>query len=115
MRKVRGINRYLGFIHLPLTIPAEEEIKNQVVTVALRHHLVSHYTSLVAVEQTQSKPQGEESGKEKLPLPLPQGWEMGQSPVNIPAAGTEMWLFILLGVLLISLSAISLVIRKKVW
>ena len=90
----------------------EQEIKKQVVDVALAHHLVSHYTSLVAVEQVPSKPQGEQSGKEKLPLPLPQGWEMDQSPVNIPAAGTEMWLYIFLGVLLISFSIFSLVMRK---
>jgi Ca-activated chloride channel family protein len=92
---------------------SEEKVKKEVTGVALEHHLVSQYTSLVAVEQVQSKPQAEESGTEKLPQNLPHGWEMNQTPVSIPGAGTEMVLFLFLGVLLITAALTLLVVRKK--
>ncbi|MBN2443550.1 MAG: marine proteobacterial sortase target protein [Spirochaetales bacterium] len=92
----------------------EEEIKNDVIDVALSHHLVSLYTSLVAVEQVKTKPDGIQPGKEKLSQPLPDGWEMNQPPLSIPAAGTEMWLFISLGLLLILISITTFLLRKKI-
>lgn len=102
-----------GFMDHLLDGPGEEKIKKKVIDVALEHHLVSQYTSLVAVEQVKSRPDDEQMNKEKLPLMLPEGWEMGQSKGNYPAAGTEMWLFLSLGIALILISAFYLVLRKR--
>ena len=41
---------------------------------ALAHNLVSRLTSLVAVDLTPSRPQGDTLATRKLPLELPQGW-----------------------------------------
>lgn len=106
-RKIDGLMDQL------LERTSEEEIKKEVVDIALEHHLVSQYTSLVAVEQVKSKPDDEQINKEKLPLMLPEGWEMDQSRANYPAAGTEMWLFLSLGIVLIALSGFYLLSRKK--
>ncbi len=46
----------------------------QILNTALAHHLVSRLTSLVAVDLTPSRPQGDEIATRKLPLELPQGW-----------------------------------------
>jgi Ca-activated chloride channel family protein len=45
-----------------------------VVDVALAHHLVSKYTSLVAVDVTPTAPPGTVSTQSALPTNLPEGW-----------------------------------------
>ncbi len=42
----------------------------------LRHHLVTRLTSLVAVDVTPSRPEGEQLDSKKVPLNLPDGWKM---------------------------------------
>jgi Ca-activated chloride channel family protein len=53
---------------------SEPEIRKAVVDVALAHHLVSKYTSLVAVDVTPTAPPGTVSTKSALPTNLPEGW-----------------------------------------
>lgn len=53
----------------------EAEIRPQVVSVALQHHLVSKYTSLVAVDKTPSRPDEASLSSEAVPLNLPHGQE----------------------------------------
>jgi Ca-activated chloride channel family protein len=102
-RKIEGLMDQL------LEGTGEEEIRKKVIDVALEHHLVSQYTSLVAVEQVKSRPGEEQVNTEKLPLMLPEGWEMGQLQAHYPAAGTEMWLLLSLGVVLIIISVFYVV------
>ena len=52
---------------------AETEIRKAVVDVALAHHLVSKYTSLVAVDVTPTAPPGTVATKSALPTNLPEG------------------------------------------
>jgi Ca-activated chloride channel family protein len=51
-----------------------ETVKRAVVEVALAHHLVSAYTSLVAVDVTPSRPGGTDLSTREVPLNLPAGW-----------------------------------------
>ncbi len=53
---------------------SEREIRSAIVEVALAHHLVSKYTSLVAVDATSTAPPGAASGTTALPINLPEGW-----------------------------------------
>ncbi len=53
---------------------AETAIRKAVVDVALTHHLVSKYTSLVAVDVTPTAPPGTTSLPSALPTNLPEGW-----------------------------------------
>jgi Ca-activated chloride channel homolog len=46
----------------------------QILQTALAHHLVSRLTSLVAVDLTPSRAQGEPLATRNLPLQLPEGW-----------------------------------------
>jgi Ca-activated chloride channel family protein len=50
-----------------------DEIKRNVINVALAHHLVSAYTSLVAVDVTPTAPAGVVAKKSALPTNLPDG------------------------------------------
>jgi Ca-activated chloride channel homolog len=49
------------------------EAENQIVSLALEHHLVSDYTSLVAVDDTPVRPVGAEARKEQVPVSAPRG------------------------------------------
>ena len=52
-----------------------EEADQRILALALEHHLVTRLTSLVAVEQTPSRPDGARLTRAELPLNLPAGWE----------------------------------------
>ena len=51
----------------------EEDIRTAVLDVALTHHLVSRYTSLVAVDVTPTKPAGVAASKTAIPGNIPEG------------------------------------------
>ena len=51
----------------------EEDIRTAVLDVALTHHLVSKYTSLVAVDVTPTKPAGVAASKTAIPGNIPEG------------------------------------------
>lgn len=50
-------------------------LDRQIVQTALDHHLVSRLTSLVAVDVTPTRPDGEELSSREIPLNLPDGWD----------------------------------------
>ncbi len=54
---------------------AGEEIRRAVIEVALKHHLVSRYTSLVAVDVTPVRPLNEVLHGHALETNLPDGWD----------------------------------------
>ena len=53
---------------------SEEEVRPAIIELGLRHHLVSKYTSLVAVDVTPTAPVGELPETKPLPVNLPAGW-----------------------------------------
>jgi Ca-activated chloride channel family protein len=52
-----------------------EEADKTILALALEHQLVSRLTSLVAVDKTPSRPEGEPLKLSELPLNLPAGWD----------------------------------------
>jgi Ca-activated chloride channel family protein len=54
---------------------AAEETDRRILTLALDHHLVTRLTSLVAVDETPSRPAGVHLSRAELPLNLPAGWD----------------------------------------
>jgi Ca-activated chloride channel family protein len=52
-----------------------EEADKQILALALEHQLVTRLTSLVAVDKTPSRPEGEMLKTTELPLNLPAGWD----------------------------------------
>ena len=62
-----------------------DEVRRAVVEVALAHHLVSQYTSLVAVDVTPSRPAGEAVAGRNVPLATPAGWV---PPGSLPVGAT---------------------------
>ena len=83
----------------------EEEIRGAVVSTALEHHLVSRYTSLVAVDKTPVRPAAAGLSKEQVASLLPHG----QSPAAIfgfPATATGAASYRLSGTLLLIMAGI---------
>ena len=64
----------------------EDRIRAEIVRTALDHHLVSGYTSLVAVDRSPSRPLGAGLTEGKVPSLLPRG--QTAAVYNLPAAGT---------------------------
>jgi Ca-activated chloride channel family protein len=55
-----------------------EEADKTILTLALQHQLVTRLTSLVAVDQTPSRPEGTPLKLTDLPLNLPAGWDFAK-------------------------------------
>jgi Ca-activated chloride channel family protein len=69
-----------------------EDADKTILALALEHQLVTRLTSLVAVDKTPSRPEGEPLKLSELPLNLPAGWDFakvfGERP-RLPVAPTE--------------------------
>lgn len=84
------------------------ELRRQVVELALDHHLVSKFTSLVAVDITPSRPDGAPLASQPVSNARPAGstWDMAGF---LPSGGTSAGLSLGLGLLLL---ALTLVLRR---
>jgi Ca-activated chloride channel family protein len=75
-------------------------IRKAVVDTAITHHIVSRYTSLVAVDKTPVRPAGEPLAQEQVPNLLPYGQSMG-AIFGFPATATNAALLQRRGLLLL--------------
>ena len=73
-----------------------EQLRDQILQVALKHHLVSAFTSLVAVDLTPARPMGDALSKHKIPNNAPKGTRFG-----LPQTATPATLYAVLGVVLL--------------
>ena len=80
----------------------QASLRNQIVEVALRHHLVSRFTSLVAVDVTPVRPAAEPLRTKPLPTNLPHGQDyehifgLPQTATSAPLHLAMGWLALLL-------------------
>jgi Ca-activated chloride channel family protein len=69
-----------------------EDADKTILALALKHQLVTRLTSLIAVDKTPSRPEGEPLKVSELPLNLPAGWDFakvfGERP-QLPSLPTE--------------------------
>lgn len=82
---------------------AEDEVRTQVLEIALAHHLVSKYTSLVAVDVTPTRPIDEGIRTGSVPTNLPAGWKYEKVFGTLPKGGTASRLDLLTALLAIAL------------
>ena len=91
----------IGFLLDRLTEGADEaETRQAVVETALTHHLVSRYTSLVAVDKTPVRPVSAALGREQVPNLLPYG-QNHNAIFGFPATATPAAFYRVSGLLLI--------------
>ena len=90
----------------------EEEVRDAVVEIALAHHLVSKYTSLVAVDKTPARPSEEDLKSGAIPTNLPEGWEYDKVFGELPQGATDSLWNLLAGFLTLLL-AIGLYVTAR--
>jgi len=81
----------------------KQEVEKSVIQVALTHHLVSKFTSLVAVDVTPTRPNSETLKKTKVPSNLPNGQKANKIFASL-AQGATTWQMNLIIALLCLLS-----------
>ncbi len=90
-----------------------EAIREAVIDTALSHHLVSKYTSLVAVDKTPVRPQLAQLDREQVPNLLPYG-QSTQAIFGFPATATNAVAYRVNGMLLIAAALMLMLILVPV-
>ncbi len=91
----------------------KETIRTGVIDLALTHHLVSKYTSLVAVDVTPVRPQNEMLKSKAVPTNLPHGQD-SQKIFGLHAkSGTEQYLLLITGILFLLATFLLLSINRR--
>ncbi|MCP3889432.1 MAG: marine proteobacterial sortase target protein [Desulfobulbaceae bacterium] len=85
----------------------KESVRKEVVATALSHHLVSKYTSLVAVDDSVSRPQERIAKSAMVKTHLPNGWQKNAVFAGGSQTGTSSSLKIVLGVFLLLLASLA--------
>ena len=84
-------------------------VRDAVSQLALEHHLVSRYTSLVAVDRTPSRPLEQGLQSAGVPTRLPAGWSATAVFGRLPGTATPAALYLLAG---LAGLAIAVVVRR---
>jgi Ca-activated chloride channel homolog len=80
------------------------DVRGAVVAVALKHHLVSSYTSLVAVDVTPTRPEGSSGRTANVPVALPAGMVYEKVFGGLPQTATPAPLYVALGLASLALA-----------
>lgn len=93
-------------LNLSKTPATAQRIKEQVTALALKYHLVSPYTSLVAVDVTPARPVDAETRLAEAGLMMPAGWQPG-TPGVMPQTATGSIGELMMGALLALLGLVG--------
>ncbi|MCG6966155.1 MAG: marine proteobacterial sortase target protein [Chromatiaceae bacterium] len=80
-----------------LTGDPPDRVREAVLALALDHHLVSRYTSLVAVDHTPTRPDASGFATAAVPARLPAGWSAAAVFGRLPGTATPAALYLLIG------------------
>ena len=83
-----------------------EEVRAEVTRLGLHHHIVTDHTSLVALDQTQARPEATASRDALVPVKQPHGWDLAlpQPRAALPQTATPAGLLLRLGAALLLLA-----------
>jgi Ca-activated chloride channel family protein len=91
----------------------EPEVRTAVVALALDHHLVTKYTSLVAVDRTPARPDAAALRSAAMPTNLPEGWTYEAVFGELPRGATDARLNLLVGALLLAAAMLAFGVRGR--
>lgn len=84
---------------------APDQVRAQVIALAMAHRLVTRYTSFVAIERAPARPTGEHLARADIPTNLPEGWEYDRVFGELPQGATDSRFALLTGTLCLLLAA----------
>lgn len=90
-----------------------EIVKEEVTAIALDNHLVSRYTSLVAVEQKISRPENADLQTSRQQTNLPAGWQYDSVFAGSAATATWAELFMLMGLFLLMVAGVLAGLQRR--
>ncbi len=90
----------------------KNKVREDVVKLALNHHLVSQYTSLVAVDIKPTRPAHESLSSKNMPVNLPHGQQYQKIFGRLPQTATPAELNMLTGIILLMLAGLSIGYRR---
>jgi Ca-activated chloride channel family protein len=91
---------------------ADADVRKAVIALALAHHLVSPYTSLVAVDVTPARPADAALGSHAMPTNLPHGWSH-EAVFGLGQGATPATLHAMLGVAALLLALTLCVLLRR--
>ncbi len=80
-------------------------LRDAVIALALEHHLVTRFTSLVAVDRSPSRPPGDRLQRGDVPVRLPAGWSADAVFGRLPGTASLAALYLIGGLLSLGLAA----------
>lgn len=89
-----------------------QRLRQSVIEVALEHHLVTDFTSLVAVDRTPARAADLDVQRQIVPLPLPPGWQHHPGFSHLPSTATAWKLWLLIAALLGAAAAVAAANRR---
>jgi Ca-activated chloride channel family protein len=92
----------------------EDELRPQVVEIALAHNLVSRYTSLVAVDVTPTRPTDKDLKSGAVATRLPAGWRHDKVFGTLPKGGSPSRFHLLTGLFALGLALLARCLRGAV-
>ena len=90
---------------------SEEDTRRAVIETAMTHHLVSKYTSLVAVDKTPARPSASALAKDRVANLAAKG-QAGSAITGFPATATGSRLHLLVGIILV-LAGMTLLVTQR--
>jgi len=92
----------------------KDQVRTDIIDVALNHHLVSKHTSLVAVDKTPSRPNESKLDKHNIPVNLPHGQSSQKTFGQLAQTATSAELNIICGFTLLMLGlALTVLLRSS--
>jgi len=92
---------------------SKDQVRKEIIDVSLTHHLVSKYTSLIAVDKTPSRPAHSELDKTSVPINLPLGQNAYKTFGRLPQTSTSAKLNLLFGFSLLMLGLALVVLLRN--
>jgi Ca-activated chloride channel family protein len=90
----------------------QEAVRKSVIETALAHHLVSKYTSMVAIDKTPARPASANLASEQVPNLLPYGQSV-EAMFGFPATATDAGAYIASGLSLMMLALLLLAVLGR--
>lgn len=91
------------------------KVREEVLKTALEHHLVSKYTSLVAVDTVVSRSKEEKELTAPVPTHLPQGWQAAAVFGGGAKTATPANMRMMIGVLLLAMAGFVIMSKRRRW
>jgi len=102
-----GIGRLWARRKIEALSDSQTDVRSQIVELALAHHLVSQYTSLVAVDHTPTGIAPEACATHNVPVNLPAGW--GGIDGSMPGTASPAPLEMVIGIVLLAIACVAAV------